>query len=118
MLIDTNIVEEYRTFREEMLREWRTSIREVVEPAFAERGISIDSASAINRNDEHISLLICTIDGFYMEIRASTKLGFNVSITAGDNRINWPSLPMSALDRKNYTVQYLLDWLDTQPWKV
>ena len=105
--------------RRQSQTEWKTEIRELLEAELESLGVVITSASSmsVGMGDFHFLLICQALNGAYIEVRASTKQGFSVSVELDEESFTWPTAPPSTYDRKNYTIQQLLDWLDTKLWK-
>lgn len=119
MTLDENITQTWENLQRQTQNDWKTKIRELIEPELERRGITITSASSMSVGGlgEFLQLLICeTSNGAYMEIHASSKKGFSISVEMDKEPFTWPTSPMSVYDRKNYTIRQLLDWLDKKAW--
>lgn len=119
MDLNSSITEDWDTRNRQAQQEWKAEIRNLLEPELESRGITITSASSlsVDGTDFHHFLICEAANGAYIEIRASSKQGFAVSVVRNDEPSVWPTVPLSTYDRKNYTLHQLINWLDTQSWK-
>lgn len=113
-----NITQVWDGLKRQACQAWKNELREAIEPELDSRGITIDSASTTYRGEEFDYILFCSaLSGDYIEIRVDCKKAFLIKVTNENEVYFWPDTPLSTYDRGNYTVQQLLDWLDTKSWK-
>ena len=119
MRLNDSIVQRWKSIYQESQQKWKTEVLELLKGELENKGVSILSSSLmfVNDNEFHYLLICESSDGAYIEIRIQNKKGFMVSVDYNENPFYWPTAPFSVRDRKNYTIQHLIDWLETKPWK-
>ena len=113
--MDSNIKVLWEEAKARASQEWMHQIGEMLIPAMEERGYKTGSIYAIDPapGNEFIAVWVFTKEDYYLEVHAHSANAFSVTGNDGTpNAINWPTSPMALYDRKNYTVDYLLEWID------
>jgi hypothetical protein len=109
-----NIGEIWGSLRSDAIQNWRLAIEETLFPALEARGIKVNSTTIIDPvpGNEYLIIWFCSSGDWYLEIHAHSATALSVTATKNEKTITWPTLPPSVYDRKNYTVAYLIAWLD------
>jgi hypothetical protein len=112
--MDSNIKVLWEEARARASQEWMRQIGEMLIPAMGDRGYKNGSVYAIDPapGNEFIAVWVFTKGDYYLEVHAHSANAFSVVGNDGTNAINWPTSPGSLYDRQNYTVSYLLEWID------
>jgi hypothetical protein len=112
--MDSNIKVLWGEAKARASQEWMNQISQMLIPAMESRGYKIGSIYAIDPapGNELIAVWVFTKGDFYLEVHAHSANAFSVIGNDGDNALNWPTSSTALFDRKNYTVGYLMEWID------
>lgn len=112
--MDENIKDTWTSLRGQAVLEWQRTTETQLLPALDERTIKVNSKTIIDPapGNECIIIWFCSKNDYYLEIQLHSANAFSAIATKGDETLTWPTLPFSVYDRKNYTIAYLLEWLD------
>jgi hypothetical protein len=111
--MDRNVKDLWTSLRTQALRDWSASVEETLYPELEARGIKVNSKTVMDPapGNEYLVIWFCSKGDNYLEIHMHTANGFS-TVSTKDAATTWPTLPSSTYDRQNYTLAYLLAWLD------